>query len=230
MSYRLRNRSAVDRFWFAVVKRESGCWLYRNCPDKYGVLRDDSGKTKTAHRFSYELHHGPIPKGMYVCHKCDVRGCVNPDHLYAGTHEDNTRDIVERGRANSPANIAARERMRATDAVMREQIKAEYATGMFSMNQLAKKYNCSQSTISCTIRNVHNCSSGKQPTRRTGNFRSKMPPEARQEIKQKYATGKYTQTQLAAEYGVTQTRISSIVTDADLKRSKTIPYDPETPQ
>jgi hypothetical protein len=65
---------------------ESGCWLWTAAllKDGYGGFKVER-KMLRAHRFAWERKHGPIPKGMVVCHKCDVPGCVNPDHLFLGT-------------------------------------------------------------------------------------------------------------------------------------------------
>ena len=60
------------------------------------------GKLRSAHRVSFELANGPIPEGQCVLHRCDVRACVNPDHLFLGTKGDNNRDAFAKGRAKPP--------------------------------------------------------------------------------------------------------------------------------
>jgi hypothetical protein len=76
-----------------------GCWLWMShCDAKgYGQTAHE-GKSIKAHRLSYLLHRGPIPSGFHVLHSCDTRSCVNPAHLFVGTHQDNMRDMVSKGR------------------------------------------------------------------------------------------------------------------------------------
>ena len=93
-------RTLEERFWAKVNKNgPGGCWDWTASLDsrEYGQIRID-GKNKRAHRVSYELHNGPIPEGLCVCHKCDRRICVNPKCLFLGTVEDNNRDRDEKGR------------------------------------------------------------------------------------------------------------------------------------
>lgn len=88
------------RFWNKVDKdSQSPCWIYTGAKNGngYGWL-SRNGSQMTAHRWSWILQNGSIPKGAYVCHSCDNKICVNPDHLWVGTHDDNMKDMAKKGR------------------------------------------------------------------------------------------------------------------------------------
>lgn len=86
-----------DKF---VPEPNSGCWLWCGSTTDTGYGRVKvNGKIQRAHRVSYELHNGLIPEGLNVCHTCDTPLCVNPDHLFLGTQQDNITDMIQKGRA-----------------------------------------------------------------------------------------------------------------------------------
>lgn len=85
----------------SMPEPNSGCWLWLNRLNDcgYGLFSLNKHHKVHAHRASWIAHRGTIPVGLSVLHKCDVRCCVNPDHLFLGTHVDNMRDMVKKGRA-----------------------------------------------------------------------------------------------------------------------------------
>ena len=90
-------KSTADRFWSYVHKTDS-CWLWRgHIENGYGRLCFNRKDTR-AHRVAWTLTHGNIPGGLLVLHKCDVRLCVRPDHLFLGTTRDNVNDAISKHR------------------------------------------------------------------------------------------------------------------------------------
>ncbi len=86
----------AKKFW-SQVNKSPECWIWEGGVNQRGY--GFCGHSQKAHRVAWELTHGSIPKGMCVCHACDVRNCVNPDHLFLGTHSDNNHDMIAKGRA-----------------------------------------------------------------------------------------------------------------------------------
>ena len=93
-------RTLAERFWDHVQKTDN-CWLWTGAkdPDGYGSFYPKTGRCHVqAHRVSYEMAHGSIPRDLLCLHHCDVPHCVRPDHLFLGTQGDNVADKVAKGR------------------------------------------------------------------------------------------------------------------------------------
>lgn len=89
----------IERFKARVSVQENGCWIWCGYKQTTGYGQVGfKGQRLLTHRISYALHFGEAPSDLFVLHRCDNRPCVNPNHLFLGTHQDNTDDMVAKGR------------------------------------------------------------------------------------------------------------------------------------
>lgn len=147
-------KPVVDRFWEKVEKNgKDGCWEWQAGKHRqgYGSFWFER-RLWRSHRFCWTLHFGEIPEGMCVLHDCDNPGCVNPEHLFLGTHKDNSQDASKKGRfpdrrGLNPGEAHGRSKLTEEQVL---SIRKEYKTGNITQAELARKYNVSQATI-CQI-------------------------------------------------------------------------------
>ncbi len=141
---------ALERF-FAKVNKTDTCWLWTaalNFPNGYGLfgVPGGNGKTITAHRMSWIIHNGAIPDKMYICHRCDVKSCVNPDHLFLGTQSDNINDSVSKGRFHRNTSGERNGKARLKENQVRE-IRRQFDSGERTFRQLQFDYGATYSMI-----------------------------------------------------------------------------------
>jgi hypothetical protein len=132
---------------YISVPDETGCVIWTGCRNRggYGILAvKDDGRNVLAHRYSYMQRFGQVPSGLFVLHRCDVRACVNPDHLFLGTLADNAADKVAKGRQPRGEDVGG-VKLTADQVV---EIRARYAAGGILQKQLAAEFGVAQTLIS----------------------------------------------------------------------------------
>ena len=135
----------------------SGCWLWTGSVIKttgYGRFGMPNNSVDYAHRASWRLFKGNIPKNIFVCHHCDVRTCVNPEHLFLGTQKQNMRDAANKGRIVMPTTA---QRLRAEKQPMSKLSNDQVRTIRASLSKqvaLALQFDVDQSCISNIKRGI----------------------------------------------------------------------------
>ena len=150
-----RRRATTDeRFWSKVEKTET-CWLWIASLNSNGYghfkMPTPSGlRNCVAHRAAYELTYGPIPDGLYVCHRCDNRRCVRPEHLFLGTAADNTADMVAKGRARTGPPHDQNGEKNAHHKLTEQQVmemREKYQPYIVTASKLAAAYGVKRHTV-----------------------------------------------------------------------------------
>lgn len=144
---RLRNRYVVDD--------TTGCWNWtggRSGSEGRGRIGYE-GRDQYAYRVSYQVHVGPIPDGLFICHHCDNPRCINPEHLYAGTAADNLRDARERGRWVPPVPKRGEDNHGSVARSVVSEAVSRYLSGTETQAQIAADLGVTQSTIGRWVRN-----------------------------------------------------------------------------
>lgn len=218
---------AAATFWSRTSETEDGCWIWNGhvVNTGYGIICIGN-RNIPAHRYAYELSTGQAPpKNMLVCHKCDVPRCVNPAHLFLGTHKDNVDDMVAKGRSRINANQndkkCGRDRdnpvkLRSQRAVFSDaqvlDIRTRYAAGETQV-ALGKEFGVSNDCIHLIVTNraYKDLAAPEELPVIRGKDNVLLEQDVL-DIVERHAAGE-TQAHLARQYGVTQTTIWHILKD-----------------
>lgn len=143
----ISEQELLRRFWRKVVKADNGCWLWTGGHTKGGYGRFWDGTRKVLpNRFLYERVIGPIPEGLLLCHTCDHPPCVNPEHQFPGTVQDNMDDYRAKGGICGYPKGKLRG-FGASAMAASEAIKHSYTGKWGDITQLAHKYNLCWKTV-----------------------------------------------------------------------------------
>lgn len=134
-----------------TIKYPGGCWEWTGCRNRkgYGVI-SLNGKNVSVHRLVYRRTFGRIPRRLYVLHRCDNPPCCRPDHLWLGTHLDNMRDMVRKGRQATGRCGETNHNAKMTTRTVKE-IRRDYSHGDIGQHGLAARYHTSRSNIQAIV-------------------------------------------------------------------------------
>lgn len=144
-----RRPSLAIRFWNKVQKGE-GCWEWQGSTQTFGYGVVSDGKQRrphSAHRLAWELTHGPITDGLWVLHRCDNPPCVRPDHLFLGTPQDNSSDMVNKGRMRTGERSPS---SKLTESIVRA-VRERHAAGE-TQESIALDYGVTRAAIGYIVR------------------------------------------------------------------------------
>lgn len=154
----IRGLPVEERFWqYIKIGEPEECWEWQSNRGirNYGLFTLSKGKTVRASRFVYELTNGPIPEGMFICHKCDNPPCCNPDHLFLGTPKENTADMIAKGRnLHRAARGEKSAKAKLTEKDVR-RIREYYNSGQYKQAELAKMFHMSFNAIHAIVNRTH---------------------------------------------------------------------------
>ena len=215
------NGEILAKFWPFVDKSrgETACWIYTGSLNAtgYGVIY--AGKNSIlAHRLSYAIHHGRIPDGANVLHTCDTPACVQPLHLWPGTHADNVRDMDSKGRRGSRQGHRGEKNplSKLTD-VQVASLRERYSAGGVTQKQLAAELGVTRSAVGAWIsgKRAGTTSISRPPreytTRGESHYEGKLDISAVRSIREIYAAGHKTMDELATAYKVTKQMVWRII-------------------
>jgi DNA-binding MarR family transcriptional regulator len=201
-------RSVSQRFW-SKVQKTNGCWLWTGslASRGYGQIKIATRISRRSHRLAWELTNGPIPRGLFVCHRCDNRRCVNPDHLFLGTNQDNMDDMKQKGR--SPRYGGAKSHKAKLTESDVQAIRADYSTGSVTMRSLADRFGVTVTNVSDILKG-HTWRDTFKPIP-IRDFNAKLSLATAAEVRSRYNEGDLSQTALANLFGVSQSAISRAI-------------------
>lgn len=139
-------------FW-SYVKKTPQCWIWIGGHNRlYGAFRYN-GRAQHSHRVSWQLHYGPVPDGLFVCHKCDNPPCVKPDHLFLGTASENNWDKAKKGRCKNGNRKGEKHPLSKYSNEQILEIRRLYKPYSHDFNQytLAKMFGVSRASIGLIV-------------------------------------------------------------------------------